>query len=93
MLGEYLAGTLVMLMLSGGKTLEAYAVRRASSALDTLTRRMPAVAHRIRDGVIEDVPLGDVVVGDLVVVFPHETPPATVNFQVQQRRDDRTSCR
>ena len=32
-LGEYLAGTLVVLMLSGGQALEAYAVRRASSAL------------------------------------------------------------
>src|SRR5262245_26671277 len=30
-LGEYLAGTLVVLMLSGGQTLEAYAVRSASS--------------------------------------------------------------
>ena len=28
-LGEYLAGSLVVLMLSGGQTLEAYAVRRA----------------------------------------------------------------
>ncbi len=32
-LGEYLAGTLVVLMLSGGEALEAYAVRSASSVL------------------------------------------------------------
>ncbi len=75
LLGEYLAGTLVVLMLSGGEALEAYAIRRASSALAALARRMPAVAHRSRDGVVQDVPLGEVAVGDLVVVFPHETCP------------------
>src|SRR6516165_2748189 len=32
-LGEYLAGTVVVLMLSGGEALEAFAVRRAASAL------------------------------------------------------------
>jgi heavy metal translocating P-type ATPase len=75
LLREYLAGTLVVLMLSGGEALEAYAVRRASSALAALARRMPSVAHRRRNGAIEDVPLDAVAVGDLVVVFPHETCP------------------
>jgi heavy metal translocating P-type ATPase len=74
-LGEYLAGSLVVLMLSGGEALEAYAIRRASAALDALARRMPSVAHRNRDGSLEDVPLDAVAVGDLVVVFPHETCP------------------
>ena len=74
-LGEYLAGTLVVLMLSGGEALEAYAVIRASSALSALARRMPAVAHRSRAGTMTDVPLDAVAVGDLVVVFPHETCP------------------
>lgn len=39
-LGEYLAGTPVVLMLSGGQALEAFAVRRASFALEALARRM-----------------------------------------------------
>ena len=59
-LGEYLAGTLVVLMLSGGEALEHYAVRNASSALDALARRMPSVAHRTVDGHLEDVALDDV---------------------------------
>jgi heavy metal translocating P-type ATPase len=75
LLEEYLAGALVVLMLSGGEALEAYAVRRASSALDALAQRMPSVAHRTRDGALEDVALSAVAVGDLVVVFPHETCP------------------
>jgi len=74
-LGEYLAATLVVLMLSGGQALERYAVRRASLALDMLARRVPTHAHRRRDDTLEDVPLGTVVPGDVLVVFPHETCP------------------
>ena len=46
LLGEYLAGCLVVLMLSGGEALEARAVSRAGDVLDALARRMPALAHR-----------------------------------------------
>ncbi|MBX3421713.1 MAG: cadmium-translocating P-type ATPase [Pirellulaceae bacterium] len=75
LLGEYLAGTLVVLMLSGGAALESYAVRRASSVLDALARRMPSVAHRrLKDGLLE-VPIAEVQVGDLLVVLPHESCP------------------
>ncbi len=74
-LGEYLAGTLVVLMLSGGEALEAYAVRSASSVLEALAKRMPAVAHRKIDSQMEDVALDQLEVGDLVIVFPHEVCP------------------
>ncbi|MEI6245843.1 MAG: HAD-IC family P-type ATPase, partial [Acidobacteriota bacterium] len=74
-LGEYLAGTLVVLMLSGGEALENYAVKNASSALDALARRMPTKAHRTVDGRMEDVALDDVQIGDTLVVMPHETCP------------------
>lgn len=75
-LGEYLAGTLVVLMLSGGQALEAYAVRKASAVLAALAGRMPAVAHRKDGGTVADVPLDAVAVGDALVVFPHEICPA-----------------
>ncbi|NQV27829.1 MAG: HAD-IC family P-type ATPase, partial [Rhodopirellula sp.] len=75
LLGEYLAGTLVVLMLSGGETLEAYAVRSASSVLEALSKRMPAVAHRKTDSVLEDISLDQVVIGDVVLIFPHEVCP------------------
>ena len=45
LLGEYLAGALVVLMLSGGEALESYAVRSASSVLRALAQRMPSLAH------------------------------------------------
>jgi heavy metal translocating P-type ATPase len=75
LLGQYLAGTLVVLMLSGGEAIEAYAVDRASSVLKALAARLPSVAHRRRDGTMEDVSLEDVGIGDEVVIFPHEIAP------------------
>ncbi len=85
LLGEYLAGTLVVLMLSGGQALEAFAVRSASSVLEALAKRMPALAHRraAREAgmesqpsqEIEDVELAEVAIGDQLVVFPHEICP------------------
>lgn len=75
LLGEYLAGALVVLMLSGGEALEAYAVRSASSVLHALAKRMPSTAHRKRDDAVIDLPLDQVVIGDTLVIFPHEVCP------------------
>ncbi|HMF19913.1 MAG TPA: hypothetical protein VKE98_22095, partial [Gemmataceae bacterium] len=74
-LDEYLAGTLVVLMLSGGEALESFAVRRASSVLAALAKRVPSVAHRKMDGTVQDVALDAVAVGDTLVIFPHEICP------------------
>ena len=60
LLGEYLAGALVVLMLSGGEALEAFAVRRASSVLQALARRMPLIAHRRGSAEVAEVPFDDV---------------------------------
>jgi heavy metal translocating P-type ATPase len=75
LLQQYLAGTLVVLMLSGGEALEGYAVRSASSVLEALARRMPSVAHRKQGEAVVDVTLEEVAVGDTIVVFPHEICP------------------
>jgi heavy metal translocating P-type ATPase len=75
LLGEYLAGTIVVLMLSGGNTLEQYAVAEATSVLRALAKRAPALAHRVRDGTIDDVPVADVRIGDELSILPHEICP------------------
>jgi len=75
-LGEYLAGAIIVLMLSGGEALEAYALRSASSVLSALAERMPSAAHRRGpDGALEDVALEALSVGDSLVVYPHEICP------------------
>jgi P-type E1-E2 ATPase len=75
LLGEYLAGSIIVLMLSGGEALENYAVRRASSVLAALAKRVPSVAHRQTASGPMDVPLGDVAVGDALVLYPHDIAP------------------
>jgi heavy metal translocating P-type ATPase len=75
LLGECLAGALVVLMLSGGAALESFAVRRASSVLDALARRMPSVAHRKTGSGITDIPLPEIQISDELVVLPHEVSP------------------
>jgi heavy metal translocating P-type ATPase len=74
-LGEYLVGVIVILMLSGGTALEQYASRRASSVLDALAKRMPQIAHRMRDAKLSDIPLSEIALGDVLVVLPHEISP------------------
>jgi heavy metal translocating P-type ATPase len=75
LLREYLVATIVVLMLSGGTALEAFASRRASRVLDALAKRMPSIAHRkAGEGLIE-VSASEIAVGDALVVLPHEICP------------------
>jgi len=74
-LNEYLAGSLVVLMLSSGVALESYAVRKASSVLDALAKRMPSIAHRKLDDQFSDIATEQVNVGDSLLILPHEICP------------------
>lgn len=75
LLGEYLAGSLVVLMLSGGKTIENYAIRTASKMLEVLAKRAPTTAHRKKNGEFEDIKVEKIVIGDILSIFPHEICP------------------
>jgi heavy metal translocating P-type ATPase len=74
-LGEYLAGAVIALMLSGGNALEAAAGRRARRELTALLERAPRVAHRRVDGRVQEVPVEDLRVGDRVLVRAGEVVP------------------
>jgi heavy metal translocating P-type ATPase len=75
LLGQYLVGAIIVLMLSGGAALEQFATRRASSVLDALAKRMPRVAHRKHGAEIEDIDLHQVKIGDTILILPHELCP------------------
>src|SRR5579859_6541577 len=75
LLHEYLVASIVVLMLSGGTSLEEFATRRASRVLDALAKRMPSTAHRQTQHGPTDVAIGEIQVGDVLVVFPHEICP------------------
>nr|WP_205809077.1 heavy metal translocating P-type ATPase [Micromonospora sp. HNM0581] len=69
--GEYLAGAVVAVMLATGRTLEAYAQRRATRDLRALLERAPRTARRrTAEGGVEVVPVDRVAVGDRLLVGP-----------------------
>ncbi len=75
-LGEYLAGAIIVLMMAGGTALELYATHRASAVLSALAKRLPSQAHRLTDSGIVEVRTADVKIDDRLVVLPHEICPA-----------------
>ncbi len=75
LLGQYLAGAFIVLMLSGGEALEAYALRRARSSLTALAERAPRTAHIWQGEQLVNIPAEAVEVGMQVVVKPGELIP------------------
>jgi len=68
--------TLVDIMLLG-HWIEMKSVMGASRALEELAKLMPSDAHKVLpDGTVMDVPLGDLVVNDQVLIKPGEKIPA-----------------
>ena len=75
LVGEYLAGALIAVMLASGRALEAAAERRASHDLRALLEHAPRFARRRVGSDVAVVPLAEVVVDDLLVVGPGEVVP------------------
>jgi cation transport ATPase len=79
---EALPGVVIVIMQTGGKALEDYAFRRASSSLDELMARSPRFAYRKiseansiykdrdenNDQHLEEIKVSEVLIGDLLVV-------------------------
>ena len=74
-LSQPLAGLVIVLMQTGGESLEQYAEGKASAAVRALEEAAPRIAQRITGERIEDVPVGAIVVGDLLLVRPGDLVP------------------
>ncbi|PJE75892.1 heavy metal translocating P-type ATPase [Candidatus Uhrbacteria bacterium CG10_big_fil_rev_8_21_14_0_10_48_11] len=75
-MGQYVAGVVILLMLSTGETLDAYAEGRASAELTKLLQNTPHFAHRKKsDGQLEEVAIEEVAVGDTIIIKPNEIVP------------------
>ncbi len=74
-LGQELAGLIVGVMFTGGSTLEEIASARARRELTALVARAPKVTQRRRGGVLEEVAVEQVQVGDVLVVRTGEVIP------------------
>jgi heavy metal translocating P-type ATPase len=75
LLGQPIVGLVIVLMQTGGEALEHYAEGRASEAVRALEAAAPRAAHRIRDGVLEDIPADEVAIGDTLLIRPGELVP------------------
>jgi len=75
-IGQPLAGLVIVLMQTGGEALEKFAERRASAAVRELEKAAPRIAHLISGarGLV-DVPVGELNVGDVFLVRPGEMVP------------------
>lgn len=67
--------TLIAIMLLG-HWIEMKSVLGASKALQLLVSMMPAEAHRVKGDNIEDIPLDELLIDDIILVRPGEKVPA-----------------
>ncbi|HTR20007.1 MAG TPA: heavy metal translocating P-type ATPase [Gemmatimonadales bacterium] len=72
---QYFAGTVIVLMQSGGEALEAYAMDRASASLQALLARAPRIARRLEGDRLVEVPVEAIRPGELMVVRPGDLVP------------------
>ncbi len=74
-MGQYAAGAIIALMLSGGLALEAFADARARRELDALLANAPRIVHRYESGTLTTPEIQDVHPGDLLLVKTGEIVP------------------
>jgi heavy metal translocating P-type ATPase len=74
-LGQYLAGAVIALMLTGGQALEAHAAGRARRELTALIGAAPRTARRIVGARIETVDVDAIAPGDVLLVRSGEAVP------------------
>lgn len=72
---EYWAAIVIVLMLSGGESLEDYAEKRASRELDSLLDRAPQKARIVKGRKESLVRVSEVKVGDKIIIRPGEIVP------------------
>ena len=69
------AAAVIVTLILLGKFLEARSKGEASDAIKRLMQLQPKVARTMRGGKLVEVPLGEILIGDLVVVKPGEQIP------------------
>jgi len=75
LLHQYWAGIVVVLMLTGGSSLEDFAEHRAKSELDALLEHAPQTAHVLRKGKTVEVKVNEIRINDKIVIKAGELVP------------------
>lgn len=66
---------MILVLITLGKTLEAYSKGRTTDALRGLSELMPETAHAVRDGKETVIPVGELKAGEIFAVYPGEKIP------------------
>ncbi len=74
-LHQYWAAIVVVLMLTGGESLEDFAEHRAKRELDALLKQAPRQAHVVRKGKVLDVAVDELHAGDKIIIKAGELVP------------------
>ncbi|WP_165007073.1 MULTISPECIES: heavy metal translocating P-type ATPase [unclassified Enterococcus] len=73
---EYWASLMILVMLTGGDSLEDYANKRASRELQTLLDNTPRTAHKLVNGQVQELTIDEVKIQDILLIKPGELVPA-----------------
>lgn len=72
---EFWAAWMILVMLTGGESLEDYATSQADKELRSLLSNNPRLASKLVDGVVTEVKVDDLKIGDQVLVKPGSQVP------------------
>ena len=75
-LGAFAEGALLLFLFGLGHALEHYMMGRAKRAIEALAELAPDKAAVRRDGQTTEIPVEELLVGDIVIVRPNERLPA-----------------
>lgn len=78
--GQPIASGVIMVMLTGGQSLESYANQRAKRELTRLMDRRPGLVHVLRGKELLDIPANDLKIGDAVKIKTGEMVPVDGNL-------------
>ena len=75
LIGDVWAEWMILVMMTGGETLEDYATGQANKELRALLDKTPRIANKLVDGKITEVKVDDLQVGDTVLIKPGQQVP------------------
>lgn len=75
LLQQYWAAIIIVIMLTGGEALEAYAEHRARSELTNLLHNAPQKARLLRGGKVKEITAADVQTGDKLIIQTGDLVP------------------
>ena len=75
LINNYWAEWMILVMSTGGETLEDYATGQASNELRSLLNNTPRIANKLVNGQITEVKVNELHIGDIVLIKPGQQVP------------------